>query len=104
MERVAFKMKVFPGCEQEYKRRHDLIWPELKGLLKEAGIFDYSIFIDAETNSLFAYLTVADKGKLSELSSFDVMKRWWDYMKDIMETNPDGSPLTTPLNEVFYLP
>ena len=104
MERVAFKMKLFPGFEEEYQRRHDLIWPDLKVLLKESGISAYSIFLDIETNTLFAYLTIEDKTKLSELPSFNIMKTWWEYMKDIMETNPDGSPVTIPLKEVFHLP
>jgi len=104
MERVAFKMKLFPGFEEEYKIRHNQVWPELKQLLKDAGICEYSIFLDKETNSLFAYLTIGDNGKLSELRSFALMNKWWQYMKDIMETNPDGSPVTVPLDEVFYLP
>ena len=104
MERVAFKMKLFPGFEAEYKLRHNQVWPELKQLLKDAGICEYSIFLDKETNSLFAYLTIEENGKLSELRSFALMNKWWQYMKDIMETNPDGSPVTVPLDEVFYLP
>ena len=104
MERVAFKMKLFPGCKEEYKRRHDIISRELINLLKDTGINAYSIFLDQETNSLFAYLTIEDKRKLNELPLSPVMKAWWDYMKDIMETNPDGSPVSIPLDEVFYLP
>ncbi|HSB94593.1 MAG TPA: L-rhamnose mutarotase [Flavitalea sp.] len=104
MERVAFKMKLFAGFEEEYKRRHDMIWPELKELLKTAGISDYSIFLDKETNSLFAYLTIDNKSALNQLGSMAVMSRWWQYMKDIMETNPDGSPVSIPLEEVFFLP
>jgi L-rhamnose mutarotase len=104
MPRVAFKMKVFKGCEEEYKRRHDALWPELEALLKEAGIKDYSIFLDDETNILFGYLTIDDKTKLDELPNQPVMKKWWAYMKDIMETNKDNSPVNMPLKEVFYLP
>jgi L-rhamnose mutarotase len=104
MHRVSFKIRLFKGCEQEYKNRHDKIWTELKQLLKHAGIKDYSIFLDEETNSLFAYLTVDDPKKLEELTQEPVMKKWWSYMKDIMETNEDNSPVSTPLKEVFYLP
>jgi L-rhamnose mutarotase len=104
MERVAFKMKLFPGFEEEYKRRHDIISRELMNLLKDTGISEYFIFLDKETNSLFAYLTIEDKRKLNELPLSPLMKAWWDYMKDIMETNPDGSPVSIPLDEVFYLP
>ena len=104
MERVAFKMILHKGCEAEYKRRHDELWPELELLLKGAGIRDYSIFLDEETNILFGYLTIDDDKKLDDLSSQPVMKKWWAYMKDIMETNEDNSPVNIPLKEVFYLP
>lgn len=103
MQRVAFKMKLFKGCEAEYKKRHDELWSDVKQLLKQSGIADYSIFLDEETNFLFAYLTVDDTKKLDALSQEPVMQKWWSYMKDIMETNADGSPVVIPLNEVFYL-
>lgn len=104
MQRVAFKMKLFKGKEDEYKKRHDEIWSELKDLLKQAGIKDYSIFLDEETNILFGYLTTNDAKKLDELPNEPVMQKWWTYMKDIMETNGDSSPINIPLKEVFYLP
>lgn len=102
--RVAFKMKLFRGCEEEYKRRHDALWPDLHALLKETGIKDYSIFLDEETNFLFGYLTIEDASRLDELPLHPVMKKWWDYMKDIMETNEDHSPVSIPLKEVFFMP
>jgi len=104
MPRVAFKMKLIRGFEAEYKKRHDALWPELQTLLKQAGVKDYSIFLDEEANVLFGYLTIGDQTKLADLPSQPVMKRWWAYMKDIMETNEDNSPVTIPLKEVFYLP
>jgi len=104
MQRVAFKMKLYKGKEDEYKKRHDEIWSELKELLSQAGIKDYSIFLDEETNDLFAYLTIGDKKKFDELPNEPIMKKWWSYMKDIMETNADDSPITIPLKEFFYLP
>ena len=104
MKRVGFKMKLFKGFEEEYKRRHDALWPELELLLKNAGIKDYSIFLYEETNILFGYLTVDDEKKLDDLPAQPVMKKWWAYMKDIMETNEDNSPVNIPLKEVFYLP
>ena len=104
MHRVGSKMKLLPGFEEEYKKRHDEIWPELKALLSSAGIHDYSIFLDEETKSLFAYLTVTDKKNLDTLPAQAVMQKWWSYMKDIMETNPDQSPVSVPLKEVFYMP
>ena len=104
MPRIAFKMKLFKGCEEEYKRRHEIIWPELQQLLKETGIEDYSIFLDGETNFLFGVLKIQDSIKLEELPLQPVMKKWWAYMKDVMETNGDNSPVSIPLKEVFYLP
>jgi len=104
MERVAFKMKLFAGKEEEYKKRHDALWPELKTLLKETGVEDYSIFLDEETNILFGVLKIDKKLLLDELPGHPVMKKWWAYMKDIMESSPDNSPVSVPLKEVFYLP
>lgn len=101
--RVAFKMKLHPGKMGEYKKRHEEIWPDLKDLLKGAGIEDYSIFLDEQTNDLFGVLKVSDPQKQQELSSHPVMKKWWAYMKDIMDSNPDNSPVSTPLKEVFYM-
>ena len=103
MKRIASKMKLLKGYEVEYKKRHDEIWGELKDLLKQTGISDYSIFLDEKTNDLFAYFTIEDDKKLNELSAKEIMKKWWAYMKDIMETNEDNSPRSIPLKEVFYL-
>lgn len=104
MHRIAFKMQLFPGFEAEYKKRHDELWPELERLLKETGISDYSIFLDPTTNSLFGVLKAEDPSKLDNLPAQPVMQKWWKYMGDIMESNPDNSPVQVPLKEVFYLP
>jgi L-rhamnose mutarotase len=103
MHRIAFKMKLYPGFIEEYKDRHDDIWPDVKALLKEAGVSDYSIFIDYETNSLFAVLKTTDKEALDNLAANPVMQQWWQYMSDIMETNDDNSPVSIPLKEIFHL-
>jgi L-rhamnose mutarotase len=103
MKRVAFKMKLKSGYEEEYKKRHDEIWPELKEKLSRAGIYDYSIFLDRETLTLFAVQKFKDNNTVEELPSKEIMKKWWDYMKDIMETNPDNSPVTASLEEVFHM-
>ena len=102
--RLAFKMKLFPGFEAEYKKRHDEIWPELQELLQQSGISEYSIFLDEESNSLFGVLKVTDPKNMDDLPHQEIMKRWWEYMADIMESNPDNSPVSVPLKEVFYLP
>ena len=104
MHRIAFKMQLLAGFEEEYKRRHAELWPELEQLLKETGIGEYSIFLDPSTNSLFGFLKATDPAKLDNLPAHPVMQKWWEYMKDIMKTNPDNSPVQVPLEEVFYLP
>ena len=104
MHRIAFTMKVFAGQEAEYRRRHDSIWPELASLLKTTGIEEYSIFLEEETGILFATLRVTEPARLDLLPAQAIMQKWWNYMKDIMESNPDDSPVTRPLKEVFYMP
>jgi L-rhamnose mutarotase len=104
MQRLAFKMKLFKGQEAEYRKRHDEIWPELSDLLKENGISDYSIFLDEETGFLFGVLKVEDPANMDVLPAQAIMKKWWAYMKDIMESNPDNSPVSVSLKEVFYMP
>ncbi len=103
MNRIAFKMKLFPGFAAEYKERHDEIWPGLVEILKDAGISDYSIFIDEETNWLFAVLRAESIEKVDDLSANPIMQQWWQFMSDIMECNTDNSPVSIPLKEVFYL-
>jgi L-rhamnose mutarotase len=103
MQRLAFKMKLHKGQEAEYKRRHDALWPELHELLKQTGISEYSIFLDEETNYLFGVLSVENTAAMDELPKHPVMKKWWAYMKDIMDSNQDNSPVSVPLKEVFYL-
>lgn len=104
MYRVAFKMQLLAGYATEYRERHDVLWPELQALLKDAGITGYSIFLDEDTNILFAYLTVTDQKKLADLANEPVMKKWWLHMKDIMETHADNSPVVVSLKEVFFMP
>lgn len=104
MHRVAFRMQLHKGCEAEYERRHKELWPDLQELLHESGIRDYSIFLDETTGHLFGALKLTDENKMKELPSSPVMKKWWAYMKDIMDSNADNSPVSVPLREVFYLP
>ena len=92
-----------PGRAAEYKRRHDAIWPELVALLKGAGISDYSIHLDAETSALFAVLWREDGHAMERLPESPLMRRWWSYMADIMETDPDGAPIAVPLEMMFRL-
>lgn len=102
MTRHAFKMKLKPGFEAEYKKRHDEIWPELSMALTVAGVSDYSIFLDEETLTLFAVQKLADGHTADLLPSNPVVRKWWDYMADVMEVNPDHSPVCVSLSEVFH--
>ncbi|MFD2265130.1 L-rhamnose mutarotase [Lacibacterium aquatile] len=103
MQKYAFKMKLNPGMAAEYKRRHDAIWPELSQLLKGAGVSDYSIYLDPETNILFGVLWRVDGHRMADLPHHPVMQRWWAHMADIMETRPDNEPIATPLELVFHM-
>lgn len=104
MQKYAFKMRLNPGCEAEYKKRHDAIWPELADLLREAGISDYSIHLDPETLILFGVLWRRDDHGMDELPRSPVMQRWWAHMADIMATNDRNEPLAIPLVPMFHLP
>ncbi len=101
--RQAFKMKLKKGFEKEYERRHNLLWPEMKQLLHDSGVSDYTIFLDEETGTLFAYQLSATENGSQDLGDNPVVQKWWHYMADIMEVNPDESPVSIPLHEVFHL-
>ncbi|RXG12448.1 L-rhamnose mutarotase [Leeuwenhoekiella aestuarii] len=103
MQTQAFTMKLKPGFEEEYKKRHDEIWPELQSLLNEAGIEQYHIFLDEKTGTLFAFQTLKKNHTTETIPQDPIVKKWWAFMADIMETNPDNSPIETPLKEVFEL-
>jgi L-rhamnose mutarotase len=102
MKTRAFRMKLKPGMVEEYRRRHDELWPELAEALRGAGIYDYSIFLDEETLHLFAVLKLRDGDTSAALPEQPVMRRWWDYMADLMETEPGNRPREWPLQPVFY--
>ena len=102
-KRLAFKMKLNPGMLEEYKKRHDDLWPELHKLLKNNGLSEYSIFLDEETNILFAFQKQAGDQGSQDLGKTEIVQKWWKYMADIMETNPDNSPVSKELVEVFYM-
>lgn len=103
MRRAAFTMQLKPGCEAEYKKRHDEIWPELVKQLEDAGVRDYSIFLDRSTGVLYAYQTIKDHDTTAGLPQAAIVKKWWAMMADLMETNPDHSPVQKELVEVFHL-
>jgi L-rhamnose mutarotase len=103
MQKYAFRMRLHPGQEAEYRRRHDAIWPELVELLKAVGVSDYSIHLDRETGLLFGVLWRRDDHAMDDLPSHPLIRYWWAHMADIMETNPDDSPVAVPLETVFHL-
>ncbi len=103
-ERVAFRMRVHPGKIAEYKKRHDEIWPELAQALRDAGVTDYSIWHDPETNYLLATLLRRDGHTMAALPTTDANMRWWALMDDIMDYNDDGTPTAVDLVQVFHLP
>lgn len=104
MIRNAFTMKLKPGCVAEYKRRHDAIWPELRAALRDAGVSDYSIFLDEESLTLFAVQKLSDSNTAALLPAQQIVRKWWDSMASLMEVHPDNAPVSKPLREVFHLP
>lgn len=103
MIRKAFKMKVYPDKIEEYTKRHNPIWKELQEVLKSHGVHHYSIFFDSETHILFGYAELESEEKWHAIADTDICKKWWAYMADLMETNPDNSPVAKDLKAVFYL-
>lgn len=104
MKRFAFKMQLKPGFEKEYEKRHAELWPELRKRISDSGVKNYSIFWDKDTNILFGYQEVEGESNSQDAEAADeITRRWWDYMADIMEVNPDNSPVTVPLKEVFHI-
>jgi L-rhamnose mutarotase len=102
-ETVAFRMRINPAGAQEYRRRHDEIWPKLVAALRKAGVVDYRIFLDEESGSLFAVLTRDGEHGMDGLAAKPVMREWWAMMADLMPIGTDGAPWSRPLNEVFHL-
>ena len=102
MQEIAFTMRLKPGNETEYLRRHDELWPELAAALTEAGIRDYSIYLDRATGMLFAVQKRTDTHTADTLPAQPIVKRWWAYMADLMDVNPDNSPVSVSLERVFH--
>lgn len=96
-------MKLYPGMAEEYEKRHNALWPEMKDMIHEYGGHNYSIFLDKETNVLYGYLEIEDETRWNATADTPINRKWWDYMADIMDTNPDNSPVSTDLNMVFHL-
>jgi L-rhamnose mutarotase len=103
MVRKAFVMSVSPGKEVEYERRHRPIWPELEQTLKSHGVHNYSIFLHPQTNQLFGYVEIDDEERWNAIAKTESCKKWWAFMKDVMPSNPDNSPISAPLKEVFHI-
>jgi len=104
MIRKAFLMKLEPGRQADYEERHNPIWPELQTVLRQHGVHNYSIFLDRSSDNLFAYVEVESEELWTQIATTDECRRWWSYMKELMLTNADDSPVVVALNEVFHLP
>jgi len=103
MIRKAFVMSVNEGCENEYEARHNPIWKELHEVLTAHGVHNYSIFLHPETRQLFAYAEIEDEARWASIAKTDVCQRWWKHMGDVMPSNPDNSPKSADLEEVFHI-
>lgn len=99
----GFKMKLFPGQEAEYEKRHNELWPEMQDMIHEHGGKNYTIFLDQETLTLFGYIEIEDEELWAKGADTAINRKWWDFMADIMETNPDNSPVSIDLKNVFHL-
>ncbi len=103
MIRKGFKMKLYEGFAEEYERRHNLLWPEMIASIHAHGGKNYSIFLDKETNVLYGYIEIEDEELWAKQADDAINRKWWDFMADIMETNPDNSPVSVDLTPVFHL-
>lgn len=101
--RKSFKMKLYEGQKNEYEKRHNELWPEMKEMIHEYGGKNYSIFLDEETNILYGYIEIESEERWAKTAETEICKKWWAYMADIMETNTDNSPVSVDLIEVFHL-
>ena len=99
----GFKMKLYPGMEAEYEKRHNELWPEMADMIHEHGGKNYTIFLDKETLTLFGYIEIEDEELWAKGADTAINRKWWDFMADIMETNPDNSPVSIDLQNVFHL-
>lgn len=103
MPYIASVMNLYPNKAEEYKKRHDELWPELSEALKSHGVAHYSIFLHPTTQQLFATLYVEDELRWAKIADTEICQKWWRYMADIMETNSNFSPVSIDLQPVFYL-
>ncbi len=99
----GFKMKLYPGMEQEYEKRHHQLWPEMKEMIHTYGGKNYTIFLDEETLTLFGYIEIEDEERWKQSGTTEICQKWWEFMADIMETNEDMSPVSIDLKSVFHL-
>ena len=103
MIRKAFVMTLRPECEAEYERRHNPIWPELETVLKDHGVWTYSIFLNRENDQLFAFAEIESETTWQQIAETEICQKWWAHMKDLVLTNDDNSPIVIDLSEIFCL-
>ena len=103
-ERYVFRMRLNDGMAEEYRARHDAIWPELVNLLHDAGVSDYSIHLDDATGHLIGVLIRDDDHGMDALPDHPVTQKWWAHMADLMETASDNAPVAVSLTPLFHMP
>ena len=103
MQRFASVIKLRPEKEREYRVLHAAVWSGVLAQIDKSNIHNYSIFLDPNDGSLFGYVEVEDEARWDAIARTPECRRWWTYMRDIMPTNPDDSPRSVPLREVFHL-
>ncbi len=96
-------MRVNPGSESEYEKRHSSIWPDLERVLKEHGVHSYTIFMHPPTGQLFAYIEYENQAMWDAVAETPICRRWWKHMREIMPSNPDNSPISEELQEIFHI-
>ena len=98
--RNAFLLKLRPGCAEEYRRRHAAIWPDMLRALRNAGVADYTIWLDTRSGTHYAAPRWGPRARRRD----PVFQRWQESMAELLEPDPDGcGPSTVPLEELFHL-
>lgn len=103
MKRKSFKMYLKEGCQEEYMKRYNALWPDLKELFRDCGILDFTIYLDKETNWLYAFQTLEKHFDEKAVSDNLIMKRWWEFMSDIVHMDCNNHPIILSLDELFHI-
>ena len=102
-ETLSFALHLKPGCEAEYRRRHDELWPEMRDLLFSRGLVHYEISLHPETSLLFAFIVRRKDHSMDGMTDHPVAQRWRAHMADILETTTGIVPRVDPLTRMVAL-